>query len=136
MRIFGCNDKLEKDKRYILSEDNEITFRNVKQDSKVTFKPKGLWYAIGSGWAEFLIYGLPERSKEANNLHEIQVTDRVLKLNTIEEAVDFSKKYGFDSDFGTKINWYLVEQDWSGIEIANPYEWCRIPQYENGLFYP
>lgn len=46
----GPNDPI------ILSNEKTIVFRNVEQDTEPFFKPKGLWYGLGTSW----IFGLKQ----------------------------------------------------------------------------
>jgi GNAT superfamily N-acetyltransferase len=131
--------KLNEDERYILSGESKIDFHNKTQGkyepgelvSNWDIKPKGLWYSLGDSWANYVFYSYPQRSSEYCCLHKIEVSDKVLRLDTIEKCYQFTDKYGFTIHNPYFVNdpniaWDRVALDYSGIEITKPHEWSRI----------
>jgi len=121
---------------------NDIPYRNFitkkfKLDKKITQKilqkPFGLWYGIKHYWIMFftdsknkLEYDLPKY-----HLYEIELDkniftkldeknkDKILKIQTYDEIIDFSKKYGKEMNFKYKLpDWKKVSNDFGGIEIS------------------
>ena len=45
----GDNDKIH------MSRDGDLKFKNVPiSDQPISFKPKGLWFSIGTEWVDFI----------------------------------------------------------------------------------
>jgi len=121
---------LNENERYIFSSEKEIKFREDKQEQNETDKPEGLWYSIGNEWAEEVSNQLDFLANRYNYVHKIKITDKVLSINTIDEAIDFTKKYGVQ-EHGSYMNrflikWVDVAEDYSGIEVKDPASWSRI----------
>jgi len=117
----------DENKRYILSADKEIYFKNQDNIDRIEGKPKGLWYSIGNSWAEYIYSEIPDKIDFYNYLYEIKVTNKIKIINTIEEAIEFSKKYGDSNGYTTEgVDWGEVAKDYSGIEIKDPYNFSRI----------
>jgi hypothetical protein len=124
----------DENKRYILSADKEIYFKNQNNIDIIRGKPKGLWYSIGNSWAEYIYYEIPDKIDFYNYLYEIKVTNKIKIIDTIEEAIEFSKRYGDSNGYTTEgVDWGEVAKDYSGIEIKDPYNFSRI-EY-NQLFW-
>ena len=124
----------DENKRYILSADKEIYFKNQDNIDIIRGKPKGLWYSIGNSWAEYIYYEIPDKIDFYNYLYEIKVTNKIKIIDTIEEAIEFSKRYGDSNGYTTEgVDWGEVAKDYSGIEIKDPYNFSRI-EY-NQLFW-
>lgn len=116
----------DENKRYILSADKEIRFENQNNIDRIQGKPKGLWYSIGNSWAEYIYNEIPELLDDYNYLYEIKVTNKIKIIDTIEEAIEFTKRYGDSYGYATEsIDWGEVAQDYSGIEIKDPYRFSR-----------
>ena len=89
-------------------------------------KPKGLWYAIGSEWLDWVRSEMPHW--EGKYLYDIDLGDsNILKLNSTLDLYDFTREYRVeDSDDnkwyfkGYYINWDEVRKKYDGIEIQ-PY---------------
>lgn len=124
--------------RFILSEDEEIKFRDKTQNAEYTFKPRGLWYAFGMDWFDAVQSVVPSYASRYNFIHTIKVTDKVCSIKTIEEAVEFTDKYGFGEGHFYKqylIDWSKVEKDYSGVEALDPIRWCRTEGFEGKLWW-
>jgi hypothetical protein len=122
-------------KRLIFSHESTIKFTEKEQSD--SFKPIGLWYGIELGWLDWVSSEMPYFARRYEHLHEIKVTDKVLRLNTIGDAESFTEKYGEKKGYSViSINWERVAQDYSGIEVKDPYTWCRQYDDELGWLYP
>lgn len=81
-------------------------------------KPKGLWYAKGLAWVEWLIAEQPDWLKPY--LYRIHMDKRdVLALRTIDDILAFASRYAADAH---SVRWRDVADDYAGIEIA-PYRY-------------
>jgi hypothetical protein len=107
-------------------------------------KPAGLWYAVGSEWIDWCQSEMPEWV--GDKYYRIEVTDKVLKVDTLEKLRKFEENFGeveapykFDTTIDhpmvinsqrreTMINWERVARQYAGIEIA-PYRREFIQQY-------
>ena len=125
--------------RYILSHEKNIEFRNKEQDNERDFKPKGLWYAFNYEWASWVYHEMPRYARDYDYVHKIEVTDKVLSLDTIDKCIEFTKRYGIEQAWGNhpiyKIDWIKVAKDYSGIEVTQPYKWSRIHEHEYTLWW-
>jgi hypothetical protein len=120
---FYDEGKYPENKRYIFSHEPTISFTG-KQQQKDSFKPKGLWYGLGMGWLQWVSSEMPDMAMDYKHLHEIKVTDKVLKLHTKEDAINFTKNYGAISYLKEfSIDWERVANDYSGIEVKEPKTW-------------
>ena len=109
--------------RYILSHEKEISFRDKDQEQDTNAsKPKGLWYSFGYEWANWVSREMPERANSYDYIHKINVTNKVLKLETIEQCLEFTDRFGSDASWHRHylINWDKVAKVYSGIEVTNP----------------
>lgn len=123
--------------RLIMSKDDEINFTAIPISSQeIRFKPKGLWYGIGSEWIDWVRSEMPEW--EVDNVFKIDINESsILRVTNYDELVSFEDKYGVNpqenmslkgltdySKIMTKryksIDWAKVAEDFGGIEIA-PY---------------
>jgi hypothetical protein len=105
--------KIKSTDRIIMSDDETINFKNAMQ--KVNYKPNGLWYGIGTSWINWVKISMPEQTRKY-----------LFMMGTALELDNFDRKY----NIAEKINWKVVSQKYSGIEI-NPYVWSR----RNELFW-
>lgn len=107
--------------RIIMSNNDKIFFNPVEKQTEDGTKPKGLWYGIGSSWIDWVRNEMPDW--EADNVFKININeDKILKITSTEELLDFNRKYGVKSNFYNNINWDKVSKDYSGIEIS-PYQY-------------
>ena len=118
---------------------NKLTGKKMKLDKKYKYtgsdciKPRGFWYACGSGWYDagvnaethkYLYSVKLKRSILTKDLSEIK-KGKVLQITKQDEMRAFDKKYGknviskdiyFDNYL--LINWKQVKKDFAGIEIC------------------
>lgn len=94
-------------------------------------KPRGLWYAVGSGWFHFVMSDYPSGVKPY--LYEIEInTKNLFIIKTAREMDEFTEVYGSPTfpDFGgmgrkdEAIDWQLLARGYTGIEIS-PYIYSR-----------
>lgn len=81
-----------------------------------SIKPLGIWYAFGNSWLEAVQDMFPTRSNRYNNVFIIEVGGNILKLETLQDHIDFTEKYSQYVEGSTEINWRLVAIDYDGIE--------------------
>lgn len=82
-------------------------------------KPRGLWYAIGTSWIDWVRNEMPDW--EGNHIYNLQVNaNRILIIKTYEELLEFSKRYTKKDD-SYNVFWSDVSKSYDGIEI-NPYQ--------------
>jgi hypothetical protein len=126
-------------KRIILSHQDEIKFVSKKDDQRVTYKPKGLWYGFGISWLDWVRSEMPDWEKDYKNIFLLDVNDSsILKMSTKEELLDFTKKYSQNSGNyfeRNMIDWKLVANDYDGIEI-NPYIHSARMDEQTNWYYP
>lgn len=124
--------------RHILSNEKNIEFRNKEQDND-NYKPKGLWYAFNYEWADWVYREMPRWAGHYDFVHKIEVTDKVLRLDTIDKCLEFTKRYGIYERGSLpptyQIDWIQVAKDYSGIEVTQPYKWSRILEHEYTLWW-
>lgn len=82
-------------------------------------KPRGLWYAPGREWIDWMRYEMPNWLNNVNYVYRIVPSGTVLKLQTSQEVRDFHNK--FKSRDGQEINWGAVTEEYDGVEII-PYQ--------------
>jgi hypothetical protein len=111
-----------KNSRLIMTSKENIKFSEIpKSYQEFEFKPKGLWYAIGVEWVEWVKSNMPEWEKDY--IHEIKINEnRMIIIRNYDELVAFEEKYGIEDQPRRYmvINWGKVATDYDGIEIA-PY---------------
>lgn len=84
-------------------------------------KPRGLWYAIGTSWIDWVRNEMPDW--EGDYIYKLQLnSNNILFLKTYDDLVSFTQKYSDEQSLDTtNINWERVSNEYSGIEI-NPYQ--------------
>lgn len=97
-------------------------YRNVKQECSK--KPKGIWYAVGDLWMDWVKNAMPSILDRLTVLYNADISEcNILKLTNIEELVDFSIEFMDTSDFYShgirRIDWELVAKYYDGIEVSN-----------------
>lgn len=121
--------QLPENERFILSHDKEIILKERIQETDLGMKPDGLWYAFGTEWVETVVSVVPQRAGNYKYIHKINITDKVLSIKGVDAAIAFTEKYGDynkSSYFKARsIDWTKVAQDYSGIEVKDPYQLCR-----------
>lgn len=122
-----------KNELILVSPDKISEVKDMAASCTKSFKPRGLWYANGTEWLQFLKYEMPDWMGNINHIYKIKPnyssggiggTGGVLKLSTREDVLDFTREFGVDPyGMGTKdnINWPNVTKAWDGIEII-PYQ--------------
>ena len=115
----GDNDKIH------MSRDGDLKFKNVPiNDQPISFKPKGLWFSIGTEWVDFINskYNKNTSGRVNDYIYDIKINDsKILTLGQENEPL-FMDNYGVKNYYGDMdVDWSKVADDWSGIEILiNP----------------
>ena len=124
-------EDIEESDNIIMSDEKIIKPRNISQKTAgfgkdgIGFKPKGLWYAFGSGWIDWVDGNMPEW--KGKYLHKIQLDYRKILVLDKYGWGKFEKKYGVSNKAWndgriTDITWDYVQEDgWYGIEVDDPY---------------
>tara|TARA_R110002020_G_scaffold287847_1_gene503409 strand:+ start:223 stop:744 length:522 start_codon:yes stop_codon:yes gene_type:complete len=123
--------------RIIMSEEEIITPRNTLQ-KKEGFKPRGLWYALGSEWWDWMEREMPKWIDDYNFVFKLELhEDMILKLGHDISHSEFEELYGivkYGDGVVSDINWFKVQLDLMkenkyGIEIIAPFgsigSWLR-----------
>jgi hypothetical protein len=132
-------DKLDKNKKYTMTDKEKISIEAVSQ--KNDMKPKGLWYSCGPDWVEWVVSNMPHWAKK--NIYEIGIGGNVLRISNSRELREFSNKYktGIPGGLSTLhdlydnlyIDWPKVAKEYDGIEICPYIGACRM---EMNWYYP
>ena len=112
-------------KRYFYSNDPYTEFRDVNQPSdRPSAKPRGLWYACGDDWREWVKTEMPHWYESYEHLYEIKVNPaNILFISSPEQFKMFEAEYGSPGRWDeTNINWVRVASRYAGIEIC-PYQY-------------
>lgn len=88
-------------------------------------KPKGLWYAIGTEWIDWVEIEMPHWM--GNKFYKIEITNKVLKIDDARKFLEFVKEFSAPLGYliGPKdamIDWLKVSEQYAGIEIS-PYQY-------------
>lgn len=108
--------------KVVMSSFGGIEFEPKEQLSTPEFKPKGLWYGIGTSWIDWVRNEMPEWEKD--NLFKLDIDEsKIIKITNDKELLDFSDKFSIkhlNSNYITAIEWSEVSKEYGGIEIT-PY---------------
>ena len=99
--IFTTMNKVDTNKKYNQVNDN------------MSLKPKGMWYALGGTWNEFLKHWDHTYAYQNVFYSDIDYSN-ILRINTEEKFKKFDEMYNLKGGF---IDWIRVSQDYKGIEI-------------------
>jgi hypothetical protein len=104
--------------------ESRVTTHNGNP-SKVYDNPYGLWVSCGSSWLKWIIMITQPYYENSfiNNsfIYEIIVNEKnILRINNLEQLIEFQKKYGKYANNGYKIQWNIVKKDYDGLIIC-PY---------------
>jgi hypothetical protein len=121
----------------VYSDINNLEFHDIIEQ-KVSSKPKGLWFAYGTAWINWVAGNMPDW--ERKHIYKIQVDfDNIINLDSQDGIEEFGNKYGksiFPEDTFTaiwnrqspmQIDWNEVSKNYSGVSIPNY-------QYKYGAF--
>lgn len=116
--------KIKSTDRIVMAKKEILPLRfPVKQSRYGDFKPKGLWYAIGTEWIDWVRSEMPHW--EGDMIYKIELNpSKILYIRNRNELLSFSNQYSVinqDSDIMGSIDWKSVAEKYSGIEIS-PYQ--------------
>lgn len=102
--------------------------RNITSVSaqEIAWKPKGLWYGIGTSWIDWV--EREEPGWKGEYIYKIKLAGGVLQITNRQQLQKFHDDYQAEQVYGGGqfINWKPVAYKWKGIEIA-PYQgWARM----------
>lgn len=101
------------------------------KEQEYGFKPKGIWYGIGTSWIDWVRTEMPEWEDE--HVFKLDVNEsEMLMIHTLEDLYSFTNKYGGSDGL---INWNLVADEYGGIEIS-PYMWQARMDRRTWWYYP
>lgn len=112
-------------RRIVLATGPITRFVNMRSRQSMEFKPKGLWYACGDAWLDWLDSGMPEWKENTTHIYELKLGVGVLYLKSAAEVEEFAARYAkgrFPGDRSAYIDWPTVARRYTGIEIC-PYQW-------------
>ena len=136
--------------RIVMSHEEEIVPRDVAQSPSNSFKPRGLWYAIGTDWIDWVRNNAPEW--ETDHAFKLELDDsKILHLGKDMSYAEFEQLFGadfFPSNYGdyksaSNIKWWKVKAydggKYSGIEIKDPWgdigSWLRTWDISSGCIW-
>ena len=145
--IYG---EINPDDKIIMSTEEEIIPKDVSQSPSNSFKPRGLWYAIGTEWVDWVRGNMPEW--ESDHIYKIELDDsKILHLGEDMSYAEFEQLFGadfFTSNYGdykspSNIKWWKVKAydggKYSGIEIKDPWgdikSWLRTWDISSGCIW-
>ena len=111
-------------KRITTSPTRITEFYDVDQSQRrAQNKPKGLWYACGPEWLNWMSTDMPECLNKVNYIYELTLDPTTICfIRTADDLQKFDRKYGSKTTWGGEtINWAKVARDYKGIEIC-PYQ--------------
>lgn len=111
---------------------------DMRDKQEVNHKPRGLWYACGDEWLEWLSSEMPDWRDQITHIYQLltaplspwPANGEVAFLQTVKDIDEFTEDYGKKTpwSFGNRvdsIDWPAVARDFpGGIEIC-PYHWER-----------
>ena len=117
LKVAGSKMKIVMSPRSI---KGEFKYSPKPQEDEPLLKPNGLYYSYGTTWIDWVKDNEPDW--EGDDVYYLDTNDsKILKLNTLEDIVEFGQTYGVKYE-GRKnilrINWKEVSKKWSGIEIG------------------
>ena len=118
---------LEEGKRYSVSSAPISAVRDTSAQQEVGWKPKGLWYACGDAWIDWLESEMPQWLEDVRFVYEVVLNmNRVIELNTINEIREFDDQFGVVDRYSRRrstdtVLWPMVAEVADGIEIC-PYQ--------------
>lgn len=117
--------------------------RNVDQSRRGSFgKPQGLWVSV-DGPDDWPSWCKSEQFRDVDSQNRFRVTlatdANILHLETFDEVIVFTEKYGEPSRFGGRlaydgIRWGEVAANHQGIIIA-PYSWRARNDHQTFWYY-
>jgi hypothetical protein len=112
---------MKKSKRIHNTPLNEL-FLDASYEKSDTLKPNGLWYSLGNAWKSWCMENMPERIFDNDFEIHLHSSDNILIINSIQQAIEFQKKYAkhlYPSAPIVFVDWGKVVSDYAGIEIQN-----------------
>jgi hypothetical protein len=120
--------KAYNNRRVMFTTMNTVDTNKKYSQNDVFDKPKGMWYALGGAWNEFIKHW--DHTYEYQNVFYVDIDyTNILRINTEEKLKNFVEQYNLKPERkGYYIDWIKVSQDYKGLEI--------IPmRYESRLKY-
>jgi hypothetical protein len=126
------------DMKIVLANAPITRFLDMRGRQETAFKPRGLWYACGNEWLEWLDTEMPSWKDQVTHVYQLftaplspwPANGPVPLLRTAKDIDEFTEDYGKKDLWGIrtgtmKIDWAEVARDFpGGIEIC-PYQWAR-----------
>ena len=94
------------DKRVIMTKNGNLQFNQqlVGTQKAAELKPKGLWYAIGDEWIQWVKSESPQWAEQY--LYEIQLDlSKILVLDTVEKVKSINDTFGANFHGYPAIDW-------------------------------
>ena len=84
-------------------------------------KPKGVWYAFGDAWIDYVKWNDETRSGSSAYYYLADIGGcKLLKMKKYKELVEFTREFTYEDNNPYYINWAKVSKKYDGIEI-NPH---------------
>lgn len=111
-------NSIDVDDRIHMTSDESIRFNPVEQDDGLSIvKPRGLWYAIGTAWIDWVRTEMPAWEKD--HIYKIDINKS--KILTLKNWRDVPEEYRVRSkNYEFRPSFILISKDYSGIELLNP----------------
>lgn len=123
--------------RIVMSDKPMDTDFQVQQTND-HHKPRGLWYAFGGAWIEWMSGEMPEWLGRYDYIYVIEVDDSKLVKVSIDNVKEFSEKYNSGNQIDrNQVDWNQVAGDFCGFEAPPPYRkgW-GVPLWWNTIDIP
>jgi hypothetical protein len=114
-----------KNRRVVATNDDKINLNIVtEQDNRP--KPRGLWYALGGEWLQFLTSEWENHGMEYDNVFHLNIDySSILRINNTQKFDEFEQKYSESGGkYKSMVDWRKVSQDYKGVEII-PYNYSK-----------
>jgi hypothetical protein len=111
-------NSIDVDDRTHMTSDESIRFNPVEQDDKHTvIKPRGLWYAIGTAWVDWVREEMP--AWEGSHIYKIDINKS--KILILKNWRDVPEEYQVKHPtYGSIPSFIMISKDYSGVELQNP----------------
>ena len=115
---------IDKDDKIVMAKKDILPLKFPIEQRNRGPKPKGLWYAIGTEWIDWVRSEMPDW--EGEYIYKVNLNpNKILFLESHDDIDKFTRKYKLEKDYSDTdtfdINWEKVSSEYSGIEIS-PYQ--------------
>lgn len=124
MESHNIKDKINDTDRVVMDKKEITSPKFPVEQKESSYKPSGLWYALGEEWINWCKSEMPEWMGEYIYKLDIDMS-KVLHIKNSSQLKIFTNEYKNEKsyhEYGSdcKINWKKVSENYNGIEIS-PY---------------